>query len=314
MYDENRFAHIVPSVDGIVMEVHVGLGQAVAAGDPIITLSSPDVASAQAAYAEALAVQALAADEFAREKTLHEREISAARDFQAAQTALTTAQLRVDAAKQQLSLLGLRQGEHSGAHDGTLVLHAPFAGTIVDRHAVIGETVERGAALASVADLEKMWVEVSVPPALSGAVRLGANVQARFSDLNGLVLEGAVDWIAPQIDADSRTLRVRAIVPNPGGVLKHNMFGRASFQGIASAGAMLVPSDAVQYHEGNPLVFLRQEDDLIEVRGVAVGARNGNHLEIRDGLEADDELVVARAYTLKSEMLKGRLGAGCTDH
>jgi cobalt-zinc-cadmium efflux system membrane fusion protein len=92
------------------------------------------------------------------------------------------------------------------------------------------------------------------------------------------------------------------------------MFGRASFGAVASSDTVMVPVDAVQYHEGTPMIFVRQADDLIEVRGVALGARHGDRLEIQDGLKPDEELVVARAYTLKSEMLKARLGAGCTDH
>jgi membrane fusion protein, heavy metal efflux system len=70
----------------------------------------------------------------------------------------------------------------------------------------------------------------------------------------------------------------------------------------------------VQYHDGRPLVFVRRADDLVEVRAVALGGRSNGYMEIREGLAPDEDLVVARAHALKSEMLKARLGAGCTDH
>jgi membrane fusion protein, heavy metal efflux system len=318
-YNENALVHIVPMVSGIVTGVHTDLGARVDAGDPLVTLASPELAAAQGAYLEALAEETLAAEAFARETRLREKEISAARELQVAQAALDTARVRVQTAEQHLRVLGwtseaVKTLQRQRTQGSALVLRAPFAGTVVERHAVLGEAVERGAALFTVADLDQMWLELAVPPRMAGAVGAGASVQARFPDLAGLVLEGRIEWVASYIDADSRTIHMRAVVPNPGGVVKHNMFGQATVAGMAAEGTLHVPEDAVQYHDGRPLVFVRRADDLVEVRAVALGGRSNGYMEIREGLAPDEDLVVARAHALKSEMLKARLGAGCTDH
>ena len=74
-----------------------------------------------------------------------------------------------------------------------------------------------------------------------------------------------------------------------------------------------VPAAAVQRVDGHPFVFTRLEDDLFELRRVAIGPTSGETVAIAAGLSTHDEVVVAHSFTLKSELLKSRLGAGCVD-
>jgi cobalt-zinc-cadmium efflux system membrane fusion protein len=75
-----------------------------------------------------------------------------------------------------------------------------------------------------------------------------------------------------------------------------------------------VPGDAVQYIDEQPFVFARLEDDLFELRRITVGGSSGRMVAVAEGLESNAEIVVAHSFTLKSEFLKSRLGAGCVEH
>ncbi len=309
-YNQAQLARIAPLAGGIVAEVCADLGDEVAAGQPLVRLTSPELAEALRVYREAEARRDLAASAYQREKSLHERGISSGRDFQEAAAEQRRAQAAAEAARQGLVLLGF--DEHNG--EGALTLRAPFAGTIIERNAVAGEAVERGAALFTVADLSSMWIELSLPQTLMYAVRVGDTVQARFEALPGEPIEARVDWVAPSLEEDSRTLRARAVAANAAGLLKQGMYGEISTgAGAAGQTALQLPSDAVHYYDGLPFVFVRVEDDLFDVRRVVAGASRDSRIEILDGLRADDRVVTGRSHVLKSEFLKSRLGAGCVD-
>jgi cobalt-zinc-cadmium efflux system membrane fusion protein len=91
------------------------------------------------------------------------------------------------------------------------------------------------------------------------------------------------------------------------------MFGRARVFTGQTVPGVLVPTEAVQYHEHHPYVFVRQEPDLFALRRVAVGVAGADRTEILAGLHPD-EAVVASGFLVMSEFLKSRLGAGCVDH
>jgi cobalt-zinc-cadmium efflux system membrane fusion protein len=92
------------------------------------------------------------------------------------------------------------------------------------------------------------------------------------------------------------------------------MFGRARITSPGAGETLSVPLDAVQYVDQQPFVFARLADDLFELRKVAIGGSAGGRVAVTAGLHPEDEIVVAHSFTLKSELLKSRLGAGCVDH
>jgi cobalt-zinc-cadmium efflux system membrane fusion protein len=110
-------------------------------------------------------------------------------------------------------------------------------------------------------------------------------------------------------------VEARAEVGNPELQLRNGMFGRARIAATGPSGeTILVPSDAVQYIDEQPFVFIRLADDLYEVRRTEIGVSSGGMIVISSGLDSDEEIVVAHSFALKSELLKSRLGAGCVDH
>ena len=314
-YNESYMAHITPMVTGVIRDVYVELGDAVAAGQPLARAASPDIAEARRAYQAANADAALAADTYAREKELHGKRISSESDYRQAEAALRQAEAAVAAARQRLLDLGLARDELSGSAGpdaSTVTLRAPFDGVVTERHAVRGESVGPDESIFIVADLSTMWLDLSAPESLVASLRPGARIAARFDALPGRTLEAELTWVASSLDESARTLRARAILPNEDGLLKAGMFGAAELVAADPlAAAVLVPREAIQDLSGAPVVFLREADDLYEVRRVAPGRSSGPSAEIADGLAQGEPVVVAQSFALKSELLKAQFGAGC---
>ncbi|MBI2432802.1 MAG: efflux RND transporter periplasmic adaptor subunit [Candidatus Hydrogenedentes bacterium] len=311
-YNQNRVAHVTPRVSGVVDEVLADLGAEVGAGTPLARVSAPEAAQAWGELQSAEAEEALAREIHAREKMLWEKEVSSTQEYRTAEAALRQARIRTQLAGEQLNNLGV-QAEGGARGGSSITVTTPLAGTIVDRHAVVGETVERGDALFTVADLSGMWLELTVPVAAVAAVHTGDAVEARFQGLEGMVLEGTVEWIDAKVDPDSRTVRARASVANPAAVLKDGMVGKVRVQHGAALSALHVPAESIQEFDGKPYVFVKLAADLYEVRQVALGQAREGRVAVVEGLAPEEDIVLARSFTVKSEFLKSRLGAGCTD-
>lgn len=315
-YDQNHMAHITPLVSGVVAEVRADLGQRVSEGDVLIVLTSSELAELRSAHIAALAEAELAGAVYEREKGLHDKGITSAQEFQEAVARRRQAQTQADSTRQRLISLGiqeeaLRQGDVSNVPN--VVLRAPFSGTVVERHAVRGEAVERSTPVMTLANLDTMWLELAAPISQVSTLQAGVTVSARFDAFDGLRFEGNIDWVDSRVDKQNRTVRARAVVPNPDGLLKDGMFGEARLVTQHVEDGLLVPAESVHTYDGNPFLFVLISDGLYDIRRVALGERAGDRIEIREGLAPGEQFVTTRSFTVKSEFLKARLGAGCTD-
>jgi len=195
-----------------------------------------------------------------------------------------------------------------------LTVRAPFAGVVVERAAVAGESVAPGASLFTVADLSSLWMDVSAPEDALLDMRPGQTVAISFAGLPGRTFPGKIFWVAPALDEKTRMLKALAEIDNRDGLLKSGLFGEVRLAGKVNAGALAVPADALQSVDGQPFVFVRLEEDLFELRRVVAGRKANGSVRITAGLELRDQVVSAQAFSLKSEVLRARLGASCADH
>ncbi len=287
VFNQNKLAQIAPPVAGIVQSVEVDLGSRVAEGAALAKLSSPEIVKAR-----------LAKQNLERERKLRAERISSERDLQQA-----------EAEYEQLRALGF---DLSG-DPALLELRAPFAGEIVERAAVRGALAEAGKPLFTLADRATMWAMLNIPEKHLARVRLGQTVQLQVEALPGQTFTGALTWIAAQVDDRTRMAKARAEIPNPDGALRAQMFARARILTGNSDGALVVPASAIQCVERQNLVFVKLADDLLEARPVRLGAKLNGHVEITEGLQADEPIVVTGSFIAKSQLLLSRLGAGCVD-
>ena len=315
-YDRNRLAQVTPRVGGIVTRVLVDLGDAVTAGQPLVELASTRLAAVKQAFLDTRLELDLRDQELARARRLHTEEIGSERELQAATAARERAAARAAAAEQNLRNLGLDDAAiarvaTTGDTSARLVVRAPFAGEIIDRTAVLGESVAADAALLRVADLSRMWLELSLPQSALATATAGLPVIARFDALPGREVAGELVWVAAGLDQRSRLLPARAEVPNPDGRLKAGLYGQAEVALAGAVAALSLPRDAVHELDQRPFVLVRRDTDLYALRRVTLGPRQDDAVAVIAGLQADETVITGGGYSIFSELLKSRFGAGC---
>jgi cobalt-zinc-cadmium efflux system membrane fusion protein len=318
-YNQNRVAKITPLVEGIVHEISAVPGQQVAAGEILGQIHSPQFADAKSRFLSSAAARKLARLRVERERRLAAKQISAASDLETAEASAEVAEVDFAAARQHLLNLDLSEQEFTvlaeqGLPTAMLALKAPFAGTIVEREVAPGERVAPGDAIFQLADLSSMWLELSIPARDAAPLKPGMPVRAHFADLPGTIINAELIWISSAIDEKTRRIRARALVTDPPSALRKGLYGEASIQLSADSPSLAVPTSAIQTIDGVPFVFVRKEPALFAATRVeSAGRTSDGQTAIRRGLAADDQVVTAGSYILRSEFLKSLLGAGCVD-
>lgn len=306
----DRLAHVVPRVAGVVLEVWVSEGDRVRAGQPLARLESSELAERAAAWAEADSRLRWLQETHERRRALRDDGLLSESDWWSAEAERQAAGLAAEAAKNRLRVLGadpdslaLRLREQP-ERLGELLLRAPLDGTVIDRHLTVGEHVEADSDVFAVADLSRLWVEFRAPEALAAALVPGSRLVVEETDAT---LELRVDRVAPLVDAETRTVRVRALLPNPDGDWRPGRFLEASWRGSGPAQALSLPAACVQRVDGEEVVFVARGDGFAATP-VRTGRRDGERVEILGGL-ADGERVVSRgAWELKALLATAGLG------
>ena len=303
-FNQNKLAQIAAPVGGIIQEVPVDLGSKVEEKQPVAKIWS-------ASIAEAVAKAMLSHQTLDRERKLRADRVTSEKDLQQAE-----ADHRM--ACQQLRTLGFTEEQIDALvakpNDQVLMeVRAPFAGEIVERTAVRGALVEAGRSLFTLADRSVMWAMLNIPESALARVKIGQTVELRVESLPGQTFTGKLTWIGAEVDEKSRMARGRAEVANPDRLLKARMFAQARILTRQAEGALLLPPSAIQRMEGKSYVFVKLADDLFDARVVRLGATFDGQVEIIEGLQPQEVVVVNHGFPLKSAFLISRLGAGCAD-
>jgi membrane fusion protein, heavy metal efflux system len=208
------------------------------------------------------------------------------------------------------SLIAL--GADPNAKGGTVNITSPIAGTIVDRHITVGETVTPAKELLTVMNVGNVLIEAQFPESQANQLRAGQRLIARIPGPAGTTLESKVSSVGKVVNPQSRTVAVRARVPNKAGLLKHEMAVEVRIASGGRKDSLLIPVSALVDDEGLKIVYVR-EGTRYERRVVTVGTINFQSAEILSGLEAGDEVVTAGAYQLRN-MAKGGNKEGGDHH
>ncbi len=315
-FDQNQLAHVSPRVSGVVRSVSVAEGNRVEVGDVLAVLNSRPLADAKATYLSARARLDLAESSFQREERLWERQISAEQDFLDARRALEEARIEVRSAGQQLDALGIDVqslppvGASSDVSLTRYELAAPISGTIIERHAVLGEVLEEGAQPPAfiIANTDSVWVDAAIYGADLGRLRAGATASIDAGD-GGAPIESTIGFVSPHIGERTRTGRARIVINNPGDRLRPGMFVTVYATATDALPTTRVPVTAIQTVDGETVVFVRSEDGF-DVREVRIGRRSDRYAEILSGVEVGERIAVTEAFSLKAELQKGEFDDG----
>lgn len=283
-YDETRLSDVTLRVDGQVEQLHVAFENApVQAGTPIADIFSPAVQAAGRELVEAGRID--------------------------------DARL-VSAAREQLSTLGLTNTQidriqQTGEVPRTFTITSPTSGIVSQIEARRGDWVNAGGRVVRIAGLGQVWVELEAYESDVAALSTGQRVFFDAEALAGETFEGRIAFIDPALAADRRTVRVRVNAANPGGRLRPGMFVRARVAGTTPATSpIVIPASAPLITGRRAVVYVRvpyTDRPTFEPRDVLLGERSRDHVEVLEGLEEGELVVVNGSFRIDSELqIRGR--------
>ncbi len=298
-FDEDRTAHVVPRVPGVVESVSVNLGQSVKKGQLLAVIASQQISDQRSEQAAAQRRLALARTTFEREKKLWQDKISAEQDFLQARQALEEAEIALNNARQKISVLS---GSVVATGGNRYELRAPFDGVVVEKHLTPGEVVDETTAAFTLSDLSRVWVTFGVSPKDLNKVQVGKPVTVSAAELNAEVT-GTVAYVGSLLGEQTRTATVRVTLENPQGSWRPGLFVTALVATDSRQAKVAVPETAIQTVEDKTTVFVRT-DDGFKAQTVELGSRAAGQVEITAGLEPGVQVASAGSFVLKSELGK----------
>ncbi|MFO1096501.1 MAG: efflux RND transporter periplasmic adaptor subunit [Planctomycetaceae bacterium] len=348
VFDPTRVAHLSARVPGTIVAVMKTVGDRVIAGETLALVDAAQVGQAKSHLLQAVVQLQLRKNTLQRMRAVAESGIVAARSIAEAESAVQEAEVSLITSRQGLQNLGFEvpEGLESktsqaladdlrflGLADPALLkltaqkktanlvpIISPFDGVLVVSDVVAGEVVDTSKSLMTVSDPSRLWLLLSVRQEDAPYVRVGLPV--RFESDNGdQKVDGQISWISPAVDAQTRTLQVRVVVPNNSGSLRDKTFGTGRIILRQEPNAIVVPRDAVQTTADATFVFVRDkhyfEDGspkFFHVRQVRMGARDGQYVELLAGVLPGEVIATRGSNVLLAQLLRSNLGAGCGCH
>jgi len=305
--DEQAYAEAGSPIPARIVRLVAAPGQPVRRGQPLAELQSVELGQARAERTAAQARAELARQTVERKRALAADRIVSRGELQRAEAEAAEAAADLRAAEAAVEALGVGG---SGAGQSGFSLLAPISGTVLERTAVQGQSVDPSRTLFRIGDLSRLWLVVQAPERDAVRVQTGALAEITLAALPGQKLQGRIDWIGREVDPHSRTVPVRIVLPNSGGQLKPGMFATAWIRtGDATERVVAVPAASLQRMDNQWVVFLPQAAGRFEVRPVERGRDLGDEVVVLSGLKPGERVVVEGAFVLRAEAEKNEGGA-----
>jgi Cu(I)/Ag(I) efflux system membrane fusion protein len=279
-FDERKVQQVRPRAEGWVEGLSVrAMGETVKAGQLLFTLYSPMLESVQQEYLDALKIG--------------NREL-------------------IDASRDRLRAVGLDAGTasrlaQSGRAAGRVSFYAPISGVITELEAREGVMLTPEMSAMTITELGSLWVVAEVPEAQSSWVKPGTQADVHFSSQPGEPIHGRVEYVYPELNMETRTVRARIVLDAPPQDVRPNMLATVSLVAADGEPVLHIPRSALIRNGTRDRVVVALGAGRFTSRNVVAGAEGGDRITIREGLQEGDRVVVAAQFLLDSE---ANLGAG----
>ena len=309
--DDTRMAHVVPGLQGIVVQVMKKAGDTVRRGEVIAVLSSRELADAKSAWLAAARHVEFTRVALDREEALWKKKISAEREYLAAKRDVDEAQLTLQLAGQKLIALGVPAASVRSLASAPverlsrLDIRAPLSGTVIERDITVGESVAADRKLFVIGDLSSVWVDVTVYAKDLASVREGQEAAIVSADL-GQETSGRISFIGPLVGEETRAATARIVLANRGAQWRPGLFVTVRLTRETTTLPVAVATEALQTFRDWQVVFVRY-GDWFEARPVELGRSDGKWVEVVKGLAAGERYAAANSFAVKAEI--GKLGA-----
>lgn len=320
-YNPDTLLKVRPRFDALVLAVHATVGQQVRKGDPLVDLYSVKLAEAKLEY-ESKQSQA----EHDKQIADHQRELVRGGVIPDASRALLDAVnlerrslLEFKLARDELEVYGVPPEEiervhlESGTEKAKMTLRATGDGTVISRDVVVGNIYDENDTLLVIASLEELWVWGNVYERDLARVEVGLPWEIRFP-FSKDVVHGTIDYVANQVDPQTRALRIRGSIPNADGRLKSEQLVQVFVKNPPTPGSTVVPRRAVVFDSGETFVFVQRPgtNDVFERRPVEIEREHSDRVIVAEGI-VPGETVVTVGGLMMAQIHEDRAAAESGD-
>jgi cobalt-zinc-cadmium efflux system membrane fusion protein len=297
-WDANHTTQAITQVNGPISRILVDTGAKVKQGDPLLYVSSPDVANAISAYRKARNREILAQRIVDRMNELLSHGAVASKDVESAEADYNDARTDVQTSLQALRIFGITQQEIDQAQQqGTVIstelaVRAPIAGVVVQKLVSPGMLIQAGVTICfMLSDTSTVWVQGHIFDRDLPFVRTGDSVE-ETNPAAARTFHGVVNYVGAFVDPATRTTPVRIVTQNPEGLLKKDMFVEAAIRTGSQANVLAVPASAVLRDDKNePIVYVQAEPGKFAQRSVTIGTLQDGMIAITAGLQKGESVL-----------------------
>jgi cobalt-zinc-cadmium efflux system membrane fusion protein len=293
-YNAFKTTPVITQVGGPVSRILVAPGEQVAAGQPMLYVTSPDYSLLRSAYLKARDAYALADKQYVRAQDLYAHHAIALADLEQAESARTQAQADLDSSTDAMRVLGITDPESiiGKPPSAELPLLAPLAGEVVERLCSPGQLLQAGGTQCfTLSDMSSVWILANVYQNDIAEVHVGDDVTVDSETYPGEI-HGKIQYIAPALDPTTRTLQARIEANNPGERLKKDMYVTVDVRAGNIPNALSVPDAALlRDAQNNPYVYVQTGTNQFARRDVTIGDSHNGTTQSLTGLRAGDRVV-----------------------
>jgi cobalt-zinc-cadmium efflux system membrane fusion protein len=289
--------HIYPPISGRVLALKVLPGQEVARGQVVVMLQSTDLQQARSDYEKARIEAARADLQLNRGRDLLQHEVMSQKDFDDLNALDEAAHAELSRTLQTLHILGYKETDTSDL----VAIRSPIQGVVLDVNTASGElqrSLDNATAIATIANINDVWVVADLYPRDVQAVRRGQAVEVRVNGYPDTIFHGVIDNISDAVDAQTLTLKVRVVLPNPHHRLKPQMYATVAVTN-QKRNAIVLPATAVIRDGVSTYVYIQTGENKYDRRDVRIGEAHDATVEITGGLNEGDRVVSTGAELLR---------------
>lgn len=288
-YDERRVYSVNSKIMGWVEKLYVDYtGKLIHKGEPLMELYSPELVSTQEEYLQALRYR----------KSMQQSSLEEARKG---------SDNLIESAKRRLQYWDIPESEikaleERGTPNKTMTIYSPADGVVIEKMVQKGQNIMGGMELYKIADLSTVWVLADVYQYELPWVKLGDRVEIELSYLPGTSFRGAITYIYPYLNMETKTVKVRVEVKNTQNFeLKPDMFATVKISSPVTVYAVAVPEDAIIRSGERNVAVMALGGGYFDPRDVKLGVTADGYVQILDGIKEGEKIVVSSQFLIDSE-------------
>jgi cobalt-zinc-cadmium efflux system membrane fusion protein len=311
--DDTRITRVGSPVMGRISSLSVREGQEVHRGEVLALLNSTGLSDAQLGFLKAVSQRLVASRSVERAQLLLKADVIGSAELQRREAELSQASAELDAARDQLELLGMPASdiaelEKTRAIKSVSRVVAGMDGTVLSRKITLGQVIQPADTIFEISDLSSVWLVADVPEQTAGKLHAGQAAEATIAALPDLKIRGRLSFVSATVNPETRTIRARMDLVNRSRTLKPAMLATMTLKD-ETARQRLVPASAVVREDDKEHIFVQLSADTFVLREVKLGGDFDGRRVLVEGIQPDEKIVLDGAFHLNNERRRQLLRA-----